>query len=109
MDAWTARQPRDRYDRHVRRARLSVHSGAPQHRLAFAMEEALRLASLPGEHEGRSYYFRRLRISGLPANGDRNVWLEKFQLALAEEAKHAIYGADPQAAFAHAVFFRGEQ
>jgi hypothetical protein len=109
MDPWTALQMRDRYSRHVRRARLSVDSGAPQHRLAFAMEEALRLASLPGEHEGRSYYFRRLRISGLPANGDRNVWLEGFQRALDQEAEHAVHGADPRAGFAHAVFFRGEQ
>ena len=49
MDASTVPQLRDRHDRHVRRARLCVSPGAPRHRLAFTIEEALRLASLPGE------------------------------------------------------------
>jgi hypothetical protein len=109
MGAWAARQTRDRYDRHVRRAQLSVDSGAPLHRLAFAVEEALRLASLPGENEGRSYYFRHLNISGLPSDGNRSAWLEQFQRALGQEAEHALHGADPRAASVQAVFFRGEQ
>src|SRR5271165_982520 len=109
MDAWTDRTIRDRHDRHVRRARLSVSAGASQHRLAFTVEEALRLASLPGENEGRSYYFRRLRITGLPSSGDRAVWLDKFQRALTSEAMQAVHGGDPCAGFAQAVFFRSEQ
>jgi len=109
MDVGTGRQTRDRYDRHVRRTRLCVDAHAPAHLLAFTIEEALRLASLPGENEGRSYYFRRLRVTGLPSGGDRRVWLEKFQRALYAEAAQAIHGADARAASAPAVFFRGEQ
>src|SRR5271155_2377002 len=108
MDAWTDRTIRDRYDRHVRRARLSVSAGASQHRLAFAVEEALRLASLPGEDEGRHYYFRHLRATGLPMSGDRARWLEIFQRALIEQAAQAVHGSDARAAAAPAVFFRGE-
>jgi len=109
MNARTNWQLHDRYGRHVRRARLCVEAHAPAHRLAFTIEEALRLASLPGENEGRSYYFRHLRVTGLPARGDRHQWLEKFQRALDGEADRAIHGADPRAASANAVFFRGEQ
>jgi hypothetical protein len=106
MHASTGRQMRDRYDRQVRRARLSVPPGASVHRLAFTVEEAMRLASLPGENEGRSYYFRRLRVTGLPASGLRDVWLDKFQRALDDSAAQAVHGADPRAAFAPSVFFR---
>jgi hypothetical protein len=100
---------RDRYDRHVRRARLSVPPGASLHRLAFTVEEAMRLVSLPGENEGRSYYFRRLRVTGLPASGLREAWLDKFQRALDDCAAQAVHGADPRAAFAPSVFFRSEE
>ena len=108
MDASTVPQLRDRHDRHVRRARLCVSPGAPRHRLAFTIEEALRLASLPGEEEGRCYYFQRLRVSGLPASGDRARWLEGFQRALSQQASQAIHGSDPRGAAAPAVFFRSE-
>src|SRR5262249_4272867 len=101
-------QLRDRYDRHVRRATLCVDRGASRHRLACTMEEALRLTSLPGENEGRSYYFRFLRITGLPSGGDRRIWLEKFQRSLREKAEHAIHGGEPRAESAPAVFFRSE-
>src|SRR5260221_12324132 len=102
-------QTRNRYDRHVRRATLSVDRGAPRRRLAFTIEEALRLASLPGEDQGRSYYFRSLRLTGLPANGDRHIWLERFQRALRQKAAEAVHGADPRAEAAGAVYFEGEQ
>ena len=108
MDVRTVPQPRDRYDRHVRRTRMCISAGAPRHRLAFAVEEALRLASLPGEDEGRHYYFRHLRVTGLPMSGDRARWLEIFQRALIEQAAQAVHGSDARAAAAPAVFFRGE-
>lgn len=109
MQASTGWKMRDRYDRHVRRARLSVSPGAPVHRLASTVEEAMRLASLPGENEGRSYYFRRLRVTGLPASGLREAWLDKFQRALDDSAAQAVHGADPRAAFAPSVFFHSEE
>lgn len=108
MDLRTVSQTRDRYDRHVRRTRLCVSAGAPRHRLAFAVEEALRLASLPGEDEGRYYYFRHLQVTGLPMSGDRASWLEIFQRALIQQASQALHGSDARAAEAPSVFFRGE-
>jgi hypothetical protein len=109
MNSWTGRQPRDRSDRYVRRARLSVAAGAPARRLAFTMEEALRLATLPGENQGRSYYFRTVRLTGLPPGGDRAAWLERFQQVLNQEAARAVHGADPRAALAPSVYFRSEE
>ena len=109
MHAAAGWQIEDRGRRHVRRVRLCIPEGGPRHRLASMIEEALRLAGLPGENEGRTYYFRRLRLTGLPPDGDRRVWLDAFQRALTQEAAAAIHGADPRAGEAPAVFFRGRQ
>lgn len=95
-------------DRNVRRALVVAAADAPRHRLAFSVEESLRLASLPGEDEGRCYFFRRLRIGGLPPDGDRAVWLDRFQRTINTEASRAVHGADPRAAFASVVFFRNQ-
>ena len=99
---------RDRYDRHVRRATLRIPPDAPRYRLEFALEEALRLASLPGENEGRTYYFRSLRIGALDASGDRRRWLEKFQQTLLAEAAQAVHGGNPGAEFASVVYFHSQ-
>lgn len=109
MDLLTGRPIRERHDRHVRRVRLSVAAGAPRHRLAFAIEEALRLLSLPGEDQGRTYYFRRLQVAGLPPDGDRGAWLDNFQRGLEKQARQAVHGMDVRAGFAEAVFFRSDQ
>jgi hypothetical protein len=90
----------DRSSRHVRRARLCAAADAPPRRLAARLEEALRLASLPGENEGRAYFFQHVRVSGLPADGDRRGWLNQFQRALEEEAAAAVHGADSRASSA---------
>ncbi len=98
-----------RNDRHVRRAQLRMSADAPRHRLVFNIEEALRLCSLPGENEGRAYYFRYLYLNGLPENGDRRAWLEAFQCALLELARRAVHGVHGAARTADAVFFLHEQ
>ena len=97
-----------RTDRRVRRGWLRIGPAAPRHRLAFAAEEALRLCALPGESEGRVYYFRRLFIAGVPEDGDRRRWLEAFQHGLTELARAAAHGVDLGAESANAVFFRNE-
>ncbi len=109
MSAFAGWNTQDRYGRHVRQALLRVDAHAPVTRLAFTIEEALRLASLPGENEGRAYYFRRLRVDGLPADGDRAVWLARFQSALERQAAQALYGGDARAQSAEAVYFHAEQ
>ena len=108
MNAQPAWKTHERYDRRVRRARLSLPPHAPARHLAFTIEEALRLTELPGENEGRCYYFRHLHLRGLPADGDRRAWLAGFQRALDHQAKQAIYGGDPRAAASDAVFFFSE-
>jgi hypothetical protein len=95
----------ERHDRLVSRARLRMAAGSPARLLAFRAEEALRLCALPGEETGRVYHFRRLHVAGLPANGERRVWLEAFQRELTQLARGAVHGLDPHGARGDAVFF----
>jgi hypothetical protein len=104
-----AGQPVARDDRRVRRVQLRVSAGAPRRRLVFNLEEALRLCWLPGEDEGRVYYFRYLSVGGLPENGGRRAWPDAFQRALLVLARRAVHGADGGARTADAVFFLSEQ
>lgn len=108
MTAWTSLHPGDRGARHVRRTRLCLDPSASRVRLVSMLEESLRLAALPGEQQGRVYYFRYLRLTGLPANGDRTAWLQGFQRLLGEQAESAVDGAGPSAALAPAVYFASD-
>jgi hypothetical protein len=94
-----------RLDRHVRRSVLRIGEGASRHRIAYSLEEALRLATLPGEEEGRVYSFRRVSLSGVPAEANRRVWMEQVQRVLGELAVQSIHASDPRAAAANAVYF----
>jgi len=94
-----------RLDRHVRRSVLRIGEGASRHRIAYSLEEALRLATLPGEEEGRVYCFRRVSLSGVPAEANRRVWMEQIQNALGALAVQSIHASDPRAAAADAVYF----
>jgi hypothetical protein len=105
----SSRRQLGRYDRHVRRGRLSLGAGAPSRKLTLAAEESLRLSQLPGEDQGRVYYFRRVHVRELPEDGDRRAWLNAFQAALREQASKAVHGSDPCASAADAVFFHSEQ
>jgi len=98
-----------RSDRRVLHVRMRVDRRAAQHSLAFNLEEALRLTSLPGEDQGRTYYFRHLRIAGLSEDGDRQVWVEAFQRSLFDQAQHAVHGLAPSAENASAIYFASEQ
>ena len=91
-----------RLDRHVRRSILRVGEGASRHRIAYSLEEALRLASLPGEEEGRIYCFRRVSLSGIPAEANRRVWMEQVQQVLGTLAAQAVHASDPGAGSANA-------
>jgi hypothetical protein len=106
MSAWAVSPAWDRGARHVCRSRLRVAPGSPQHSLTFLMQEALRLASLPGENEGRVYYFRQVCVTGLLGCDDRAAWLEGFQHSLADLATRAVHGADPGSNSSDAVFFQ---
>jgi len=94
-----------RLDRHVRRSFLRVSEGVSRHRIAYSLEEALRLAALPGEEEGRVYCFRRVSLSGIPAEANRRVWMEQVQQVLGTLAAQAVHAGDPSASAANAVYF----
>ncbi|MGD0095926.1 MAG: hypothetical protein ABSB60_05490 [Terracidiphilus sp.] len=94
-----------RLDRHVRRSVLRVGEGISRHRVAYSLEEALRLTTLPGEEEGRIYCFRRVSLSGIPAEANRRVWMEQVQQVLGALAAQAVHASDPNAATANAVYF----
>src|SRR5271163_295594 len=88
----------DRLDRHVRRSYLRISDRASRYRVACSLEEALRLANLPGEEEGRVYCFRRVSLSGIPAQAKRKTWLDRVQRVLGGLAAQAAHGTDPCAA-----------
>jgi hypothetical protein len=104
-----AAHPPDRLDRRVQRSRVRMGSGDSRHRVKFALEEALRLAELPGEQEGRVYYFRKLSLGAVPARASRSAWLNCVQQALSLSAVAALHGCDPRADAAQAVYFDSEE
>ncbi len=99
----------DRDDRHVRRSHVRIGDGASRHRVAHLLEMTLRMAALPGENEGLVYYFRRVSLSGIPANGSCKMWVDRFERSLGALAEQAVHGADPRAATAVAVYFHNYQ
>ena len=104
------RGPRlERNDRYVRRTRLQLSDRAASQRVAHSLSEALRLTSLPGEEQGRVYYMRHVALRGVPADGDRTIWLEQMQLALAAQAHAAVHGAAASAGAAAAVYFHSDE
>lgn len=104
MDSWTTNRL-DRFDRQVRNGYVHLNRRTPLHRLRPVLEDALRLTELPGENLGWVYYFRRVSLHDLPADGIRTVWFQTIQSALYELAKKAVHATDWRAATADAVFF----
>jgi len=95
----------ERGDRYVRRSYVRIGKHTSRHRVAFWLEESLRLISLPGENEGRVYYFRRVSLPGIPANAPRNVWIERMEQALTSMASQSVHANDPRAEWASVVYF----
>src|ERR1700740_3303246 len=98
-----------RLDRHVRRSYVRMSEGDSRHRISYALEEALRLASLPGEEEGRIYCFRRLSVAGIPGEAIRGVWLDRIQHMLSVWAALAVHGTDPSASTANTIYFNSQE
>jgi hypothetical protein len=98
-----------RLDRHVRRSVLRINEGDSRDRLAFSIQESLRLAHLPGEDEGRVYCFRRVAISGIAADSNRRIWMEAVQNVLSGLASQAVHASDPRADSCNAVFFHNRE
>src|SRR5215469_7939579 len=92
----------DRLDRHVRRSYLRISDKASRYRVAGSVEEALRLVNLPGEEEGRIYFFRRVSVTGITAQANRITWRDRFQGVLGALAAQAVHGNDPRASSTNA-------
>lgn len=99
----------DRLDRYVRRSYLKMGDGTSRHRVSYSLEEALRLANLPGEEEGRIYCFRRVTFDGIPAEANRRAWVEGVQQVLARLAAEAVHAGAPGAEGANAVYFHHQE
>ena len=95
----------DRSARQVRCLRLRTWDSGDRLRVQTMLEEALRLTTLPGEDQGRLYYFRRLRLPALPASGASGEWIARCAehlLAIGRSASPAVAAG---AESADAVFF----
>jgi hypothetical protein len=98
-----------RGDRIVGRVRMRLAPEASQTRVRLLLEEALRLATLPGEDQGKAFYFRRIALMNLPSAASREVWLESCNSALKSMAVKAVHGRQVGAADSEAVYFLSQQ
>jgi hypothetical protein len=98
-----------RLDRHVRRSHVRMTNGASRYRISYALEEALRLANLPGEEEGRIYCFRSVSVAGISGEGMHRVWMHRVQQALGSWAAQAVHGTNANAATADAIYFHNQE
>ncbi len=109
MATWFAKPQLARDDRYVRHCRLRGCGQMSREQMAFLLEDALRLASLPGENEGRVYFFRKVSVRNLSARASRQAWTNAVGLALLDLAARAIHVSDDRAHSAEAVFFYNYQ
>ena len=82
-----------------------MDEGVSRHRISYSLEEALRLAVLPGEEEGRIYCFRRVVFGELAAEANRRVWMERIEQSLTALASQAVHASHPSASAADAIYF----
>jgi hypothetical protein len=99
----------DRLDRQVIRSYLRLGEGVSRYRVESSLEEALRMAELPGEREGRVYFFRRVVLGGLDGQTNRRVWMECLQGTLSRLAAEAVHGTDPRAPASDTVYFNNRE
>ena len=109
MPPWLPNRQLERSDRYVQRCHVRGGVHASRTRMTFCIEEALRLISLPGENEGRIYFFRRVLVADVSARASLQEWTNACQAALHELAVRAIHGNDHRAASADAVYFHNHQ
>lgn len=107
---WTGSAPTlDRLDRRVGRCVVQASGDVLKHRIAYTLEQALRLIQLPGESEGRVYCFRRAALRGVSSRADLKDWIDRAQRDLGALAAKAVRGATGAAATAEAVYFDNMQ
>ena len=93
-------------DRRIRKLRLKVDHSSRVHRGSSLIEEALRLATVPGENQGRSYHFRYLNLGAIrPAENIIQV-TARLEMEFQRLVSQAVHVEDPQAETSVAVYFR---
>src|SRR5436309_9589613 len=93
-------------DRRIRKLRLKVDHSSRVHRGAALIEEALRLATVPGENQGRSYYFRHLDLGAIRPTENIIQVTARLEAEFQRLVAQAVPVEDPQAAASIAVYFR---
>lgn len=98
-----------RLDRHVCKTYLRLGPETSRHRVAFSLEEALRLCTLHREEEGRVYCFRRVSLGGVEADANRRVWIHAMGRLMDEMAAQALHGSHPFAGASNAIYFNSRE
>lgn len=93
-------------DRRIRKLSLKVSDAAHVYGTANRIEEAFRLVTLPGENEGRNYYFRHLNLGRVRRGEDVTLLTLRLQKDFLRLMSQAVHAEDPRAAASPAVFFR---
>jgi hypothetical protein len=85
---------------------LTVSDPTESRRFAGIIEEALRLASLPGESEGRHYHFRYIRLGRIYRHESPSLIALRLGNEFLRLAAQAVHVEDPRAPDADAVYFQ---
>lgn len=93
-------------DRRIRKLSLKVSDSAHVYGTANRIEEAFRLVTLPGENEGRNYYFRHLNLGKIRRGEDVTLLTLRLQKEFLRLMSQAVHAEDPRASASPAVYFR---
>lgn len=91
--------------RFVARVHMRVPEPGMRSHLESMIEDALRTTTLPGEEQGRVYFFRTLRLPPVPERAVSMEWVRQCSRHLLEVSQTAKYGCDDNAGQAAAVYF----
>jgi hypothetical protein len=92
--------------RRVRLLRLRTPDTALRFRIQSGLEEALRRTSLPGEDQGRVYFFRRLRLPNLRADQPSLEWIARCSEQLLALSRDAVHIDDPRSGTVDTTYAR---
>jgi hypothetical protein len=94
--------------RRIRKLSLKVSDSAHVYGAATRIEEAFRLVSLPGENEGRHYYFRSLNLGKFRKGEDVTLLTLRLQREFERLMSQAVHAEDPRAPVSSAVYFQSQ-
>lgn len=92
--------------RRIHKLSLKVSDSAHVYGAASRIEEAFRLVSLPGENEGRHYYFRSLNLGKFRKGEDVTLLTLRLQREFQRLMAEAVHAEDARAPVSAAVYFQ---